>query len=1161
MLQVKLLGATNISLDGNEVSLTGRPLALLAYLLLVRQTHPRLKLAQFFHEDTQNPQAQFRWTLNRLKQAISSKYLIIDRHAVTFDFETPYELDVAALESGVIEAYNGELLSGLHLNNAADFMNWLLFRREAYRQQYEYFLVKQLDAHLQASNWEAVIEVAHRLLELDNLREEWLMLLMQAYDKVGNEEQALNLYDIYQSALKRELNLEPGQEIRRFAEQLVAKTAPKQSLALSQGQRNPPTYLQPEREEVHNDTFVARKSQLQQLNLLLEQTVAGKGQVFLIKGSAGSGKTALIQALIQKATSTYPELLIAYGRGTSLNQAGVPYQPFIDIFALLLADVQTAVKTKRLPLSMARRLWEAYPQTFATIKTFGPALLKNWFSHQEQSENVFELGQSQAILFQQLAVTLTELSRHHPLLLCIDDLHWADESSVSLLFHLCQQLEGCKVFLVGAYREEEVTGAKTVHNQAILEIQRRSGNRPIDLGALVEDENKDFISTFLDRDLNEYSEQFRTAFLRQTNGHPLFAAELLDALKKEGMLYEDRNGRWNDRQEIIWHQLPTRVEAVIGNRINKLPEEVQQILAVASVEGETFTVQATAHVMGYENRTLLKILEPASTLSPRIIHSVEAVQLKDSLLLQFSFSQTLFRQYLYQRIHPAEARLLHGEIADALETVYAGAGKTIDAFLGYHYEKAGLRSKAVHYYQAAAETAVAQHANEDAILYFTKTLNLLPQNEQLTRANLLLAREQLNDLLGDREGQARDLIELKEIVEQSQQSQLECVYLLREANYLFNVNDFVKAEEQANHVLQNSGLTLELKLMAYQLLGRILLMQGKVNDARNVLKSALDCAEELTTRGVEATIFRNFGLVSSLQGELTIARSYLNKAHTLHSQANSTLGEAKTLLSLSIVEHQNAHYSRSLEFAEQALSIFQRIGFRKGEAEALQQIGAVHTSLGKLPYGTQYLQKARQNFRMLNDKVEEAIVLGYLCAANYQRKQLLAAQGYAEIAIQLLDSFDLLWHKNWLHTLLAKTCIKLNQLDSARLSIEAAKDCWLALALSPCNLFTQAVELELVYESQDFDAAQNLIQPILVELEHHLPNGAEDPFYIYAVCYKVLNKLNDQQAVPLLEHAYSLLGNIMEKIPDKESQKAYRTKILSNQEILLGYSQITGVQV
>ncbi len=1162
MLQVKLLGATNISLDGQEVSLTGRPLALLAYLMLVRQSHTRLKLAQFFHEDTQNPQAQFRWTLNKLKQAIGPKYLIIDRHSVSFAFDAPHELDVVLFETGVIEAYRGELLSGLHLNNAADFMNWLLFRREAYRQEYESFLLKRLNAKLQVSDWEAVIKVAHRLLELDNLREEWLMPLMQAYEKVGNSEQALNVYKVYQRGLKRDLNLQPGPEIQRYATQLATITEQKQSLPIDQRQRHLPAYLQPEGEEWVDNTFVARKSPLQRLNNLLDKAVYGNGQVGFIKGNAGSGKTTLVRAFIQRATKNYPNLLIAYGRGTALNQVGVPYQPFIDILAMLLADLETAVNNQLLPLSQARRLWEAYPHTFATIETFGPDLLKNWFSHLEQTEGLPQPGQSQsqAILFQQLAVTLTELSRHHSLLLILDDLHWADESSISLFFHLSQRLEGHKIFLVGAYREEEVSPAKTSHNQTILEIQRRSGNRMIDLGALGEDENKDFVNALLDRDLNLYSEQFRNAFLQQTNGHPLFATELLEALKQEGTLFQDQKGYWDDKREIVWQQLPTRVEAVIGNRINKLTEEVQQILAVASVEGKTFTIQATAHVMGYDNRSVLKMLEPALTQSPRIIHQIEDVKLKDSLLLQFSFSQTLFQQYLYQRIHPAEAKLLHGEIAEALETVYGGAEKAIGSFLGHHYEKAGLLLKAVHYYQVAAETAVSQYANEDAIIYFTKALDLLPQNDFLTRADLLLARERLSDLLGNRDEQARDIQLLKEIVDQSQELQLASVYLLRKANYFFHRNDFVKAEEQAGQVIQNSQSNLELRLMAYQMLGRILLMRGKVAEARTVFTEALKCAEELTAFGVEATIFRNFGLVSSLQGELTIARSYLDKAHTLNSQAKSTLGEAKTLHSLSIVEHQYGHYSKSLQYAEQALTGFQKVGSRKEEAETLQHIGAVNGSLGKLQHSIQYLQRARQNFRVLDDQVGEAISLGYLCAANYQNKQFLTAQGFAEEAIQRLETIDLLWHKNWLYTLLAKTVIKRNQWDAARLNIEAAKECWLALALSPWNLSTQAVELELAYETRDLYAAENIIQPIVDELEDRMPNGAEDPFYIYAVCYKVLIKLNNKQAVPLLKRAYFKLDKIAKKITDKQARQAFRTNILSNQEIIMRYSQDVEVQ-
>ena len=721
---------------------------------------------------------------------------------------------------------------------------------------------------------------------------------------------------------------------------------------------------------------------------------------------------------------------------------------------------------------------------------------------------------------------------------------------------MAQRLGEHKIFLVGAYREDAVSHSETIHSQTISEIQRRIGNRAIDLGAVSEDENKAFVDALLDRELNRYSAQFRQAFLQQTNGHPLFATELLEALKEEGALFQDAEGHWRDKSEIVWQQLPTRIEAVIGSRVGRLPEEVQQILTVASVEGETFTIQVIAQVMGYENRSLLKILEPASTQAPRIIQQAEAVQLNDSLLLQFRFSQTLFQQYLYQRIHPAEARLLHGEIAEALEGIFADANKAIEPFLGHHYEKAGLLSKAIHYYQATAETAVIQYANEDAIFYFTKVLALLPKEDLLTRADFLLARERINDLLGKREDQAKDLQALQQIVAQVPEKQLASVCLLREANHSFNLNEFAKAKELAHQVIEHNQANLELKLMAYQIVGRILLMRGQVNDAKVVFGKALECAEELTTIGAEATIFRNFGLVSSLQGELTMARSFLDKAQLLHNQAQSTLGEAKTLQSLSVVAHQNGNYSEALLFAERALAIFQTIGARGGEAEALQQIGAVNGSLGNWQRSVQYLQKAQEYFHKLGDHVGESMSLGYMSAAHYQNKKFQTAQTLCEKALQLQETIGLNWHKSWVFILLAKIAIKLNQWEAASRNIAEARQCWQSLSLSPANVLIQAVQLDLVYQMGDWETAKNLLSPVLAAVNGRLPNGAEDPFYIFVVCYKVLKAIDDQRAEQFIKQAYFQLEKIAQKITDQEAQKTFRKNIVSNQEIITYFKDV-----
>jgi DNA-binding SARP family transcriptional activator len=218
-LQIRLLGSPQISRDDEPIDVPGyRPLALLAYLLVTGQAHSRQHLVDLLFESSDDPRASLRWSLSKLRKAIGADHLLADRGEVAFNFESDYGLDVTAFEAGQLDLYRGDFLEGLHLRDAYRFEDWVFFERERLRGSYQAALEERLAEYESRGDYPAAVEMAHQLLRLDNLREDWYRALMRAYAHLGKREAALAQYAQCRQGLEAELGAEPATETITLAE-------------------------------------------------------------------------------------------------------------------------------------------------------------------------------------------------------------------------------------------------------------------------------------------------------------------------------------------------------------------------------------------------------------------------------------------------------------------------------------------------------------------------------------------------------------------------------------------------------------------------------------------------------------------------------------------------------------------------------------------------------------------------------------------------------------------------------------------------------------------------------------------------------------------------------------------------------------------------------
>jgi alpha-glucoside transport system substrate-binding protein len=241
-LRIQLLGPPRISRDGRSVDLPGyRPLALLAYLVVTGQAHPRDHLVDLLFDRPDDPRAALRWTLSKLRQAIGADCILANRREVSFNFACDYWLDVSAFEAGKPEMFQGDFLEGLYLRDAFRFEEWLLFERERLRRQHQSGLEQRLVDEKRRGDCAAVVATAQQLLRLDNLREEWYCVLMEAYARLGERQAALVQFTRCRRALRTELDTDPAPKTVALAEAIqrgqIGPELPRPRKAKSIGQQ------------------------------------------------------------------------------------------------------------------------------------------------------------------------------------------------------------------------------------------------------------------------------------------------------------------------------------------------------------------------------------------------------------------------------------------------------------------------------------------------------------------------------------------------------------------------------------------------------------------------------------------------------------------------------------------------------------------------------------------------------------------------------------------------------------------------------------------------------------------------------------------------------------------------------------------------------------
>lgn len=575
-------------------------------------------------------------------------------------------------------------------------------------------LERRFELELAAGRHQEMVGELHHLISEHPMREGLWASLMLALYRCGRQSDALRAYQGARAVLVDELGVEPGPGLQELERRILAHDP-----ELGADRLPPPgtgveaiEIVQPPLPaalaRVAATPVVGRTSEKEQLATAWGAARSGARRAVLIAGEPGIGKTTLAAAVACEVHAAGG--LVLYGRCD--EDAVIAYQPIVEALTAFVTAAPVALLHSHLA------------ETGGELGRLLPELRRRIPGLEIPPRAGAADAAERHMLFDAAASLLATAARRLPLLLVLDDLHWADQATLLLIRHLLRATDPGSLLVVGTYRDTEI-GRRHPLAEALAQMRRDQSIERLCLVGLDSDGVMAIVAEVLgDDDGGQAELASRIAY--ETAGNPLFVREVVRHLAE--------SGPGGGGEEI---SVPEGVHEVIGRRAARLSDDANDSLAVAAVIGRQFEVDVVAEVAQLGEVRAVSALEEAGRAG--LILEV------GSSGERYEFAHALVRRSLYGELSASRRVRTHRRVAAVLERIEARRPGSRVGEIAYHLAEAAQRDdveRAVSYCRAAGDAALAQLAYEEAARHYRRGLDMLDLDESAsdeTRAELLLA--------------------------------------------------------------------------------------------------------------------------------------------------------------------------------------------------------------------------------------------------------------------------------------------------------------------------------------------------------------------------------------------------------------------------------------
>jgi predicted ATPase/DNA-binding CsgD family transcriptional regulator len=615
--------------------------------------------------------------------------------------------------------------------------------------------------------------------------------------------------------------------------------------------------------------LVGRDPQLEALGHLLNQTSSGQGQMLLLCGEAGIGKSRLVAELKTSVTAQGFRVLEGKCFPTDLT---FPYAPLRDLLRSCFASLSPAEIVAAVG-SFARALSPLLPERVSLLPELAnpPPLLP------------LDPKQEQGRLFAALADFFTRQTGQRPLLLIVEDVHWSDDSSLEFLHTLARQMTSRPLLLLCSYRSDDVHPRLS---RWLAQLDREHLSQEVTLARLTRSETEAMLQAIF-ADQQMISGELLETLWTLTDGNPFFLEEVLKSGLSSGGITFTESG-WVHFLPVAARQIaiPRSVQDAVQQRARRLPPQARQLLTLAAVAGRRFDVSVLQHLLHCTDAQLLPLLQAVVAAQLVVEESAD----------QFSFRHALTRQAIYAGLLARERRAVHRRLAYAIEQLFASP-TALDAHLAdlaYHCFQGEDWEKAREYGQRAGENALTLFAPRAAVDQLSWAIQAASHLSEPPPASLYRARGQSHELLGEFERARADYEQALALAQEAQESFLEWQGLL-DLGFLWASRDYSQAGQWFRRALDLAQALSDPRLHARSLnrLGNWLANTGQAEEAMHMHQLALRMFEDqYDTQGMAETLDL-LGTVNGIFGDTIAAAKHYGQAVGLFRSA----GDIPSLIS------------------------------------------------------------------------------------------------------------------------------------------------------------------------------------------------------------------------------------------------------------------------
>jgi len=815
-------------------------------------------------------------------------------------------------------------------------------------------------------------------------------------------------------------------------------------------------------------TFIGREKELATLHAAYDEASTGKGKLVLVAGNAGIGKSGLVREFL-KQIDQKPNVLTGISECDDKENLNA-YAPFKNILVELnskafdsTGKLSTGDRMKKMKkfISDSGAGWIGLIPLVGDFIETGIDTYKNYQDvYNKKPESNIE---SENDIYRVFENEFRRLAKDKTIVIFIDDLQWADASSLNLIFALGKTIRAnpFNILLIGSYRPFEIkagrikpteTGVTKVRHpfaDKLNELRNYSkkenhitGNdnwfKEIAMKPLSRDEIVNLTNTRFKN--NQFKPEFFDNIYNLTDGQPLYIVEMLEYLLRNGTI-ENSNGTYTAK-ELKMTKLPVSVDAIITEKIERLDEVLKKVLSYASVNGEEFAVQVIEKILKIDELDLYDYLEDLRDKHGLLIHE-DPTKVKDMLLEFYRFSKTLEHKYIYEKMDGGRRRTLHRRIAGIIEEIYGDdieTNKEIKASYNLHKQigqglidgvslqmiktESGSTKEAAPKADVFIEAAITeiqyakdsyeQFAMDECYDFVNKALAFLSKvddgntDKQLQKFEALLLRNKAEHWQGHYK-KAKDTALIMEgiakkllLPEYIAQANL-CI--AKASTDMGDGNLVLHYLEQAVEIYEKAG-NKEMLWEAYIQTGQTKLAAYAYDDAILYYEKAAKLADELINEDKKAEAIRGLGKCYSSKQEDDKAIDYFNKALSIFEKSNDIYKIGIIYNNIGMALLGKSDFKKARDYFEKSLEIAKDQNDHVGISYYISNIGLVSELEGDYDTALEYYKKSLAIHEGLDDKPMMASSFNSIGDVYDTKRDFTTAFEYFNKALDIAETLN-----------------------------------------------------------------------------------------------------------------------------------------------------------